>query len=950
MVKSYLRYEPLKTFGIISSWLSNIIYDATGKLAISPALEDVVIWDLKKGIKIGCWHDADNKSEVTVIQKSPNKVDYAVGYSDGSIRIWNIKSSILPVIFNGHRGAVTALAFDKNGTRLASGSKDTDLIVWDIVGEVGLYRMRGHKDQITAIRFLQKPLVGIENSDDVPSSSPGFILSSSKDTLLKLWDLNTQHCVETVVAHRNEIWDFDVSRDETMLVTGSGDPELKVWKINHQVLANGILESDEQQNEDDNNENQKAIVFYGNVSRQSKERVTTLKFHPNTNFLGVQGSDKFIEIFRLRTHEEIKKKQHRRRKREQGKKLKELNKKKEEGNSEIVTPLESDVRDEIHASDEITLHEIIRTTAKVRSFDFAFMEDIAKTEVIQLLTSLKNNMLEVYNCYLPSKKEEKHPHTKLFSIDIHGHRSEIRTLALSSNDELLCSASMVRRLASALWNAAMHYVAHLFLEINMWVVIGTKTGELELFDIASSSLIKSINAHDSAIWSLQVQPNQQGLVTGSADKQVKFWNFEIKEKRKSDEISTRHLTLVHNRTLKITDDVLCVRISPNSKLIAASLLDATVKVFYQDSLKFFLSLYGHKLPVLSMDISSDNTLLITCSADKNVKIWGLDFGDCHRSIFAHQDSIMFVQFVANTHYFFTAGKDKLVKYWDGDKFENITKLEGHHGEVWALAISKNGEFLVSASHDRSIRIWEQTDEPLFLEEEREKEMEELYESTLTTSMEKTSLEDTVELTSAGKQTMETLKAGEKIMEALEIADEDKSAIDNYKQMKAKGHAHIAAPPKRNPILLALGNLTAEQYVLRTIEKVRSAELEESLLVLPFAKVISLLEYLDIWAKKEWNIALVCRILFHLLRVHHDQIVANRIMRPMLDSIRTHLRAALKRQKDTLGYNLAAMKYIKRDWEANATAEFFMDDNNVEGLENVNASSAKKRKFINLTTD
>ena len=62
-----------------------------------------------------------------------------------------------------------------------------------------------------------------------------------------------------------------------------------------------------------------------------------------------------------------------------------------------------------------------------------------------------------------------------------------------------------------------------------------------------------------------------------------------------------------------------------------------------DTLKFFLSLYGHKLPVLSMDISSDSTLLISGSADKNIKIWGLDFGDCHRSIFAHSDSIMQVR-------------------------------------------------------------------------------------------------------------------------------------------------------------------------------------------------------------------------------------------------------------------------------------------------------------------
>lgn len=45
----------------------------------------------------------------------------------------------------------------------------------------------------------------------------------------------------------------------------------------------------------------------------------------------------------------------------------------------------------------------------------------------------------------------------------------------------------------------------------------------------------------------------------------------------------------------MTDDVLSVRYSPNGKLVAVALLDATVKVFYEDTLKFFLSLYGHKV-------------------------------------------------------------------------------------------------------------------------------------------------------------------------------------------------------------------------------------------------------------------------------------------------------------------------------------------------------------------
>ena len=106
-----------------------------------------------------------------------------------------------------------------------------------------------------------------------------------------------------------------------------------------------------------------------------------------------------------------------------------------------------------------------------------------------------------------------------------------------------------------------------------------------------------------------------------------------------------------------------------------------LQVFYVNTMKWFVDLYGHKLPALTLDISSDSALLVSGSADKNLKIWGLDFGDCHKSLFAHQDSVMAAAFVPKTHYVFTAGKDRMVKYWDADKFELLLELPAHHSEV-----------------------------------------------------------------------------------------------------------------------------------------------------------------------------------------------------------------------------------------------------------------------------
>lgn len=94
--------------------------------------------------------------------------------------------------------------------------------------------------------------------------------------------------------------------------------------------------------------------------------------------------------------------------------------------------------------------------------------------------------------------------------------------------------------------------------------------------------------------------------------------------------------------------------------------------------------------------------------------------------------------------------------------------------------------------------------------------------------------------------------------------------------------------------------------------------------------------------QNWNILLTCRILFSLLKTHHNQIVSNRMMRPLLDSIRFHLREQLKRQKNTMGYNIAALRYIRRDWENRNIAEFWDEDDQKK------EDGTKKRKFVTVT--
>ncbi|KAJ1996794.1 beta transducin, partial [Coemansia thaxteri] len=281
----------------------------------------------------------------------------------------------------------------------------------------------------------------------------------------------------------------------------------------------------------------------------------------------------------------------------------------------------------ITAADELTSFKLIRTSAKPVSLDFnpadADPAVLARQGGLHVLVAQNNNSLHMWSVPVPppgkTTKQANLPEPSLVSsVEMLGHRTEPRALAMSSDNELIVSAA---NKSLRVWNAHTGScvrtlecgtaICAAFLPGDQYIVVGTKEGALELYDIPSASLVETFDAHEStACWSIDVQPDKKGLVTGGADKCVKFWAFELvrDEPSGASAVSRRRMTLEHVKTLKMSDDVLAVKCSPDSRLLAVALLDTTVKVFYADTLKFFLSLYGHKLPVVSLDISSDSTL------------------------------------------------------------------------------------------------------------------------------------------------------------------------------------------------------------------------------------------------------------------------------------------------------------------------------------------------------
>jgi len=650
---------------------------------------------------------------------------------------------------------------------------------------------------------------------------------------------------------------------------------------------------EEDNNKDDVCHYMGSLVTPANVVVASNERVVAVQ-HFAGKYVGIlHHQSKTVTVYQIRSAAEALRKKQRRLKRRREKQAKAesegqpsttqrkrgiLDEEDEEEPAEqpvgdfLNDALDADT---VKAGDEFEYFGTVRASHKIRHFCFLS----SHKGTLKIVCGLTSNALQVHTL-------KKDASETLSVLDMYGHPTGIRSIALSSDDILACTVS---KNVTKVWNTArrsciqslsqsQYYgLCVAFLPGNTHVVLGTREGHLLLMDLASGDVVfVEEMAHDGAIWSLDVKRGDAiiSIVTGSADKTVKFWDLEGQD-------DSQHPMVVHTRTLQMSDDVVAVKYShsPTKRLVFVSTLDSTIKVFFDDSLKFFLSLYGHTLPALAVDASDDDVLLASSGADKTIKIWGLDFGDTHRTLYGHQDSVTDLRFVKRTHNFFTCSKDGTVRYWDADRFAQILLLEGHSAEVNALAVSRTGAFVLSGGMDRQVRVWERTKDMVFLEEERERELEQTFDKVdrnddatwrilnkkqSNENDEEADDEDQPQSEAAVKKSVLSVAAGDRIMEAVERADQELKDIAVFKRTDG------AADKKRMPNVLLLG-LEPSQYVLWVLKSVKSAELEQSLMVLSMRHMERLVYYIITLLKAGRGVELCSRVAIFMITTHQKQV-------------------------------------------------------------------------------
>jgi len=112
-------------------------------------------------------------------------------------------------------------------------------------------------------------------------------------------------------------------------------------------------------------------------------------------------------------------------------------------------------------------------------------------------------------------------------------------------------------------------------------------------------------------------------------------------------------------------------------------------------------------------ISSDNKYCVGgtgfsagIKSDYAIRLWELPSGECIRTFTGYDRGTYAVVFSPDNQYFLGAGFDHKLRLWEIATGKCVQILEGHSQPVYSLDISSDGKYAVSSSTDQTLRLWE----------------------------------------------------------------------------------------------------------------------------------------------------------------------------------------------------------------------------------------------------
>lgn len=138
----------------------------------------------------------------------------AVGYGDGSVRIWDLRSRQVVQTFTSPMGKINALDFTPDGSLVAVSSEDSKIQLWDAhTGEL-VRELTGHDSFLYELTF---------------SADGTRLASASLDGTARIWDVTTGRELQVLEGGDQPVQAVAFAPDGASIATGGWDGYVRIW-------------------------------------------------------------------------------------------------------------------------------------------------------------------------------------------------------------------------------------------------------------------------------------------------------------------------------------------------------------------------------------------------------------------------------------------------------------------------------------------------------------------------------------------------------------------------------------------------------------------------------------------------------------------------------------------------------------------------------------------------
>ncbi len=502
----------------------------------------------------------------------------AAACDDSIVRVWKISGEELWLL-RGHEGAVQTVKFSPDSKMVASGGNDRVVKLWNINTGKLLSTLEGHHDRILTVDFHpNKPI----------------LISGSADNTVKFWHFYDMQALlrpyNSLLAHKNWIYDVEFSADGDMFATASANGTIKLWSADGTLLE----------------EFDKPGV-----------RMTDVSFSNDGELLSSAGGDNTIRIYALKALVAVK--------RLEGHTsgLKDLD---YSPGGKIIASTATDGTIRLWNAYDYRLIATIKTKGNVRDVDFALTD-----KGYMLMAASYNNSVQFWLLGGSYKQPEKilnqhegrllsiavHPNNKIFATThsnkiqlwtmdgqkiklLEGHTEGINTLVYSHDGKYLASGGaddiviIWDEQGNRLHTLKGHYswINNIsFSPDNNLIATASSDKTIGLWRTSDGELVDMLKGHEDWVWDVNFYPDPKDtlLVSGGADNTVRVWDYQQNKLL---------ITLKGHKGW-----VRAVSFSPNGKEIASGGADQRLIIWETESVRKRFSTDMHIQMTESLQVS-----------------------------------------------------------------------------------------------------------------------------------------------------------------------------------------------------------------------------------------------------------------------------------------------------------------------------------------------------------